>query len=179
MSDKISKGVMKTNEWGNLVMYRAMCSCGDTDHDITISFEYDKECNEMELFFYKKIDWCTNWSDPWYKNAWRRIRDSLKMLFTGWIELEADFLIQDIDHIDNIITAMIDGRVLMRRKIEKERMKEEELKKKKAIDKAIDRINEMSDEDFNKEIERHKQNEKTMEFPETKEELNEEVKEGF
>jgi len=179
MSDKISKGVMKTMEFENVVMYRATCACHDQNHDVTISFEYDEDSNEIELYFYKNIDWSISWNDSWYKRIWRRITGSLKILFTGFIELEADFLIQDMDNIDNVITAMIDGRVLMRRKIEQERMKESEMKKKKVIDKAIDRINEMSDEDFNKEIERHKQNEKTMEFPETKEELNEEVKEGF
>lgn len=148
MSDKISTGVMKTYESKNFVMYRAMCDCQDGDHDATISFEYDKEFNEVELHFYKKTAWCTNWNDPWYKSAWRRIRDSLKMLITGYIELDDDFLIRDQEHIDNVITAMIDGRVMMRRTQEEERMKESKPSVVRKMPETIKELNEEIEKGF-------------------------------
>ena len=148
MGNKITKGVMKTMEYENMVMYRAMCACSANEHDVTMSFEYDKELNEVELHFFKTISWYHGWNEKWYEKIWRRIKCSSRLLFTGWIDLEDDFLIQDVEVLDNIITAMIDGRVMIRRTQEKERMKE-------------------------------KENKTTVKFPETKEEIFEEIEKGF
>ena len=127
MSKRISTGVMKTNEWENEVMYRVMCECGSNEHDATISMEYDKELNFFSLIFWKNLCWCSRWgTDKWYEKLWKRVSCSLKMLFTGYIEVEEEMLIRDLNHIDDFITALIDGRVMLARghsKIESE-MKE-------------------------------------------------------
>jgi len=116
MSDKISKGVMKTSEWENEVTYRVMCDCGSNDHDASVSMEYDKELNYFSLVFWKNICWCSRWGvDTWYEKLWKRVSCSLKMLFTGYIEVEEELLIRDLDHIDDFITALIDGRVMLAR----------------------------------------------------------------
>ena len=114
MSDKISYGVMKTNEYGNEIIYRVMCDCGEGEHDVSVSIEYDKDINMLQLAFYKRICWCSRFGvTKWYEKIWKKLSCSLKMLFTGYIELEEELLIRDKKHIDNFISALIDGKELL------------------------------------------------------------------
>jgi len=114
----ISYGVMRTMNYEDTIMYRVMCDCKSPDHETTISIEYDKDINMVSLSFYKDVCWCPYWETKWYNKIWKRITGTLRMLFTGYIELEEEFLIQDDEHIKNIITALIDGRANMQKKIE-------------------------------------------------------------
>lgn len=108
--DTISNGIMKMHEFDNEVLYRIACDCGADEHDATISIEYDKEINYLSLRFWKKVCWCPNWENKWYNKIWKRITGTLKMLFTGYVELEEDFLIREDDNIKDFITALIEGR---------------------------------------------------------------------
>jgi len=110
MEEKISKGVMKMYEYKDEIIYKAMCSCGSNDHDLTMAVKYDKKFHSIDLEFWKIVAWNSYWKDKWYEKWWMRIKGSLKMLFTGYIEVEEVFLIQDTEVIDNIITAFIEGR---------------------------------------------------------------------
>ena len=108
----ISKNVMKTNEFQDSIYYRAACSCGSNEHDVTIEFEIDEDISTMIFMnFYKNIAWCSHWGDlNLLKRIWKRITCSLRVLFTGYIELEESFIIQGEEDIDFLIDALIEGK---------------------------------------------------------------------
>lgn len=117
----ISKGVMKTNDWGDSVWYKVNCDCDDDDHITTIEFEHDKEFHYMTLNFYKKMIWTSRWGDiPWYQRFWKRLTCSLKMFFTGWIEVEEYVILSDEEHINSFIEALQEGRQKIKESIEKD-----------------------------------------------------------
>ena len=125
---EISKGVMKKFEDDIDILYECACSCGDKDHNVDIEFTYDKEFYMVEMNFYKDVMWCASWEPTWYKNLWKRITGSLKMLLTGRIVLEESFLIEDLENMDNIITALIEGRRKLANSLEKQKYNERQIK---------------------------------------------------
>ena len=50
----------------------------------------------------------------WIKNFWCRFKNATRLLFTGYLEMNSDFLLQEDDHIDNVISALQEGRDMMR-----------------------------------------------------------------
>jgi len=112
----ISKNVMKTHEFEDSIYYRAACSCGSDEHDVTIEFERDEDIPSMIfLNFYKKIGWCSHWGDlNWFERVWKRIKCSVIMLFTGYVELEESFIL-DKDNIDSFIEALKEGKEYMKK----------------------------------------------------------------
>jgi hypothetical protein len=104
----ISKNVMKTNEFEDSIYYRVACS--SDDHDIIIEFEKDEKIPSMIfLNFYKNIAWCSHWGNlNWFQRTWKRITGSLKMLFTGYVELQETFILSE-DNIKPFIEALIEG----------------------------------------------------------------------
>ena len=117
----ISQKVMKTHEFNDSIYYRAACSCGSDEHDVTIEFEKDEGIPSMIfLNFHKKIAWCSHWGDNLniFERAWKRIKCSFLMLFTGYVELEESFILQEEENIDGFIEALIEGKESIKRKID-------------------------------------------------------------
>jgi len=110
----ISNNVMKTGEFDRAVYYKAACSCGSDDHIARIEFEYDKDFSYISLNFYTKVVWSSYWGDMnWFKRIWKRIKASIRILFTGYIELEESFMISSEDQIDALIEAFNEGKQKM------------------------------------------------------------------
>lgn len=110
----IAKNVMKVNEWDTEVWYEIGCICTGDDCRSQIAFEIDKEFNHIDIIFYKKVMWADYWgNNPFYVKWWKRFKASLRILFTGYIELEGDFMIQDIDHLEAFIEALDEGKQKM------------------------------------------------------------------
>jgi len=114
----ISKNVMKTDEFKDSIFYRAACSCGSNEHDITIEFEIDEDIPSMLfLNFHKNIAWCSHWGNlNLFGRTWKRIKCSFKMLFTGYVELDESFIIQGEDDINDFIAALKEGKKLIKKK---------------------------------------------------------------
>jgi len=110
----ITKNVMKLNEWDNIVWYEIGCSCTGDDCKAQIEFDINEEFNLIHITFYKKIMWSDYWgNNTFYKKIYNRIKASLRILFTGYIDMEGDFMIQDEDHMDSFIEALKEGRQKM------------------------------------------------------------------
>lgn len=108
---KISNRVMKMSEFDEAVFYKADCSCGSDNHITTIEIEYDRDLSDISLNFYKEVAWSSHWGNyNWVKRVWKQIKASVKILFTGYIDLEESFLIQGGDHLDTFIDALNEGR---------------------------------------------------------------------
>lgn len=98
------------------IWYKVECDCGSDEHAATIEMEYDKEMNMLSLHFYKEVSysaWCF-WKDDNFfgkvKDAYRiiirRIKGAIKVLFTGHLPMEDEFLLVDEQHINDFIEAL-------------------------------------------------------------------------
>jgi len=107
----ISKNVMKTFEFDDSIYYRVACHCGTDGHDITIEFEKDDKVPSMIfLNFYKNLSWCSRWGKlNIFQRFWNRLTGALKMLFTGYIEVEESFILSE-DNIEPFIEALKEGK---------------------------------------------------------------------
>ena len=113
MEEDLRKRVMFMQSWsskdmGRAITYRIGCSCSESDHDIVMWLEYDKKLKDVAMFFYKQVEWC-NYGDSFkdrMEGYWRRIKDAIKLIFTGYLECETSFIFEDSEHIDNFINTM-------------------------------------------------------------------------
>jgi len=102
---------MRVNKFDDSIVYRVACHCGSDEHDVTIELEKDEEIPSMVfLNFYKKIGWCSHWGNlNWFERVWKRIKCSFLMLFTGYVELQEDFILSE-DNIEPFIEALKEGK---------------------------------------------------------------------
>jgi len=106
----ISFRTMKIEQFEDDVYYRAACSCGNSEHDVTIEFEKDED-GDINLFFHKKVCYTSRWTaNNIFSDFWLRLKGALKLLFTGYIELEESFMLEKGEHIDSFIKALEEGR---------------------------------------------------------------------
>ena len=111
---------MKTNIFDNpkdtSVWYKTSCACGANEHDCTIVVESDKEHPlDVHMVFYKTISWADYYGkDNFIARMVKRVQCALKVLFTGYIELEDEFLFHNEEHINNFIEAMQEGKETVR-----------------------------------------------------------------
>ena len=152
MKSKFSKRVMLVNDYGDSITYRCACDCGEAEHDVYIDFEYDKKMSMLFLNFYKDIYFFDGfrqnvlWFDDvikkvkekmykeaiydflddtlfyYWKNFRYRLRKAVRIIFTGYLEMNDEFILQDIEHIDNFIKALEEGKNLI---LERERVSHE------------------------------------------------------
>jgi len=107
----ISNNVMQINDYDNAIFYRVACACGNNECDCDISLEYDKSIKTVSMIFYKNLYWNDHYTDKRFITRWlSRLKVSLKVLFTGYIKVNEEFLIQSEEHIDNFITALQEGK---------------------------------------------------------------------
>jgi len=109
---KFKKKVSLQNQFENSIWYKVDCACG-CDDNCNIELEYDPDINMIFLNFYKDVSY--NWWDEkegffnWFKNISIRFKKSMKLLFTGNLEMNENFILQDIDQINNFIEALQEG----------------------------------------------------------------------
>ena len=105
------------------IWYNIGCDCGSGEHDTNIMFEYDKSIDILFLNFYKTISYSKEFGHLYYEDdtlvdvikdkikvLWKRMKDATKLLFTGYVEMESDFILKDTQHIQDFIDALIEGR---------------------------------------------------------------------
>ena len=113
-----SYGIMKIADWelgnkrGQGAMYRMPCSCGSPDCDMTLCF--DLEDGICMLHLYKNLEWADHWKKKWWhQRMWLRIKAATKLLFTGWIELE-DEMVLDQKQIPDVILALQESQEMIK-----------------------------------------------------------------
>jgi len=97
----------------NNISYAVHCDCGSTDHTCTMCFEANKDFGYSIQFYY---DLC--YSGAFYDSnklmaLWRRIKDALRLIFIGYVELQGDFVICQPEHFDNFLEALKEGKQFM------------------------------------------------------------------
>lgn len=100
--------IMKLEENKNAVMFRAACDCTDQDCDMTLDLEVDEDFLYLTLF--KKLRWSSCWKcENIFQEIWLRISCAVKVLFTGYIEVEEAFLMRD-KQIDDFVDAITEAK---------------------------------------------------------------------
>jgi hypothetical protein len=93
----------------NAVCYRVACDCVDPDHDAHVDIEYDDHGIVM-LTFYKKLSICSHWGEKnWFKEKWLRIKFAMKILWTGYAELETDMVFLEGPHLQSLLDCIQEG----------------------------------------------------------------------
>lgn len=106
----ISYKVMKTDEFDDSIFYRIACGCGSRDHDFELWLEYDKDINDITLMVEKTLYWKYYYDlSPWYEKIYKRLFAGLKLIFVGYLEMQADVLFMDKKHIEGFIEALQEG----------------------------------------------------------------------
>lgn len=99
--------VMTEYVFENEIFYRISCDCMNPKDDINVDVEYEDDILTVTLDGIHQIaDW---WYHPtWIGRIWKRIRMSLQILFTGYMETHGEFLLLEEKHIDSIINLLQD-----------------------------------------------------------------------
>lgn len=106
----ISYRVMKIAEFNDSAFYRIACACGNKDHEFELWLEYDKDINNITLMIGKTLYWKYYYEfSPWYEKIYRRLFAGLKLIFGGYLEMQADVLFMDKKHIEGFIEALQEG----------------------------------------------------------------------
>ena len=124
----VGNNIMECNNMGDLIFYKAQCSCMD-DHDIhTLVLEHDKDINDIVMTLQAKVNYHEGWCHKvgiftnllWKLQTYnRRIKNVVKLLFTGYIEEEATFIFNSEEQLKDYLSALQDGLS----KIQKEKLK--------------------------------------------------------
>lgn len=119
-----NKRISELNRLDDLIIYRANCSCSEKEHDLTIHLTSERKFDLLSLTFYVNL-LISERFNLWEKETkfekikkfaqtlYNRLKLSLKLLFTGHIELEQEFIIDNKDQINGLIDALEEGKKLL------------------------------------------------------------------
>ena len=128
--------IMTTNEFLEendprpAIFYRAACDCTFEEHDLSMELSLDDEYDLMYLTLWKNLDYASYYkSNNWFQDKWLRIKTATKLLFTGRIKIDTEFIFGGEKHINDFIKALEYGKKEIR-KIEMKRKRDIETVKK-------------------------------------------------
>jgi hypothetical protein len=106
---KISENIMKIGEGPEHIIYRSDCGCGSNDHSQTLFLDLDEDFG-LGMRLYADIDVPIYYGNGnMFSRAWLRVKYAFRLLFTGNIHMESDFLFRGAGHIEDYITALQQG----------------------------------------------------------------------
>ena len=131
---KFKRGVSLIHKFDDSLWYSVQCECGDNECGSIVEIEVDDKFKLIELHFYKDVNF-DFWRYPDDSKLWLeegfvnfikdlyynklingtkrfiyRWKKALILGFTGEIKLHSDFCLIDIDHINDFIEALQEGR---------------------------------------------------------------------
>ena len=89
--------------------YRTTCKCMSKSHDLDIELGYDEEYDMLEMTFNINCIWDTHWNMNWVERLCRRFKTSMRLLFTGRVDLEQEFIFRGDEHVGGILNALNEG----------------------------------------------------------------------
>jgi hypothetical protein len=122
----ISRNICKTAEFPDADFYTVICDCTHDDDNISMIMEV--EDGMITLTFYKKI-WAKATSCSIFprfelaKDWYGRFKIAWNVLTKGYAEYEAEFLMQNEQAIDDLITALSESKIKMKLQQEEDRKK--------------------------------------------------------
>ena len=111
--------------------YRTSCQCTSEDHSMDFGVNVDllEDKNDVQYGGQVWLDvgfQCHQYSDVWDKPAWSRgirsywsrLMACKKLLFRGYVEVEASFIFRGDDQIDEFVETIIEAKDLANQKKE-------------------------------------------------------------
>ncbi len=100
-----------TKDFKTFVIFQSTCECGDSDHTLRVMVEdwgekWNEPKNVMATFFFKCGRFETNIEDSFFKRMWYRIKDACKILFTGYLVLDEEFIFRDREHLKDFTNTL-------------------------------------------------------------------------
>jgi hypothetical protein len=100
-AEKPASGILKTNDFGNVMFYHVHCDCGNEDdaHEIEI------EADDMHVQVHVYVKAHTKW---WEKRRWKQI---WHLLTRGYAEMQSTIVLQEqaaLNYAETLKTAMKD-----------------------------------------------------------------------
>lgn len=134
---QFKKGISLVSEYPDSITYKCECDCSSKECSTTIDFEFDKNSDMVYLRFYKQL--CT--FDYWHfrktskqkifyflpdliSKYFNRLKKCFKLLSTGYLSMEETLILRDDGHLDNFITALIEGKTLMEKRKQEKKSKD-------------------------------------------------------
>jgi len=128
------QGIMKLKKFcwkrSTAEHYRVACDCMDSEHDLCVEVEHNKDLDTLQLTFYANItaaDWYGQDLKFFEKIKWR-IKTAMKILTRGEVEQQHDFIFMDEEQIKDLIGILEEG-------IEKIHQDKEDYKREKKEEK--------------------------------------------
>jgi hypothetical protein len=115
MISKFKKKVSLLETYKDSIFYKIDCDCADSNCETIIELEIDTKLKILSLNFYKTINLYSftnyeNWIVRISENIFNRFKYAFKILFTGKISMSSDFILRDLEHINNFIEAIQEGK---------------------------------------------------------------------
>lgn len=113
----ISFRICKTDEWEDEVFYKADCACGSDGCNLTLDLQaedYDEEDlinDTINLNMYQDM-YYDSWygiKENWFCNILSKIKVILRILFTGKIKMNSNFMFRGEKQIKAFINALEEG----------------------------------------------------------------------
>jgi len=146
VEEKTSFGIMKTDDDNcTTLSYTLACHCGSPDCAVRIDYEVEEEGFYISMCFNKKLIWNYNsgisyWTEQslFRKYIQRpaqilsaRLKAAARLMFTGYIEVVGDIILQDHRHIQAISDGLQEAHKIMKERLEKAKQKSGESQKAK------------------------------------------------
>ena len=97
---KITYRAMKMSEGKDYLRYIFPCDCQDPECSLVLDFELNEKDKDVFITFYSNLNWSSYWqAETWYERFWVRIKTAIKLLFTGYIEVQDSLIITNKEHI--------------------------------------------------------------------------------
>lgn len=106
----ISKNISNTYDRPDLVIYKSVCQCMDNTCNNTLHLEFDETYKGLILNMYQPlnpVDYYFN--ENIFKNFWRRLKYSVKILFGYPVDFEGFHLFNGEAHVRDYIKALNEG----------------------------------------------------------------------
>jgi len=102
--ENISYKIMKIIENDNSTIFEASCSCCHPDHSLQLVIEKDKDISLQiytNTYYYEEYD-----KNNFFLKLYKRIKNAIKLIFTGSLKIESDFLFSNKKQIEQFIEAI-------------------------------------------------------------------------
>lgn len=117
MKEKAVYKVALADQGLNHKTYQLLCNCGDPSHNWIIDIEMEKDFG-LQMIVYGDVYYYEYWKDGTFfeqlieklKAFWRRLGKVVKLLCTGYLEMNADLLILDEKHLNSFINILQEGK---------------------------------------------------------------------
>lgn len=115
----VSYKIMNIYEDNDTIIYRSSCDCGDKNDDLVLTINVDNNYDTLNICMTGNL----TYSDDFicyacnflvrgighFRNFIKRIKGAIKLIFTGKLEQEYEFIFSDEKHVNEFLNAIREG----------------------------------------------------------------------